>query len=78
MVFTRRFNICHIQVLLMNLNLVPQAVNVVMGDNLYELKFHVELNPNGSCPQPMDMDNQHEDGGEDARERAGEEGNGNN
>jgi hypothetical protein len=57
MVFTRRFDICHLQVLLMNLILVPHAVNVVIGDNLYELKFRVELNPNGSSLQSMEMDN---------------------
>jgi hypothetical protein len=61
----------------MNPNLVPQAINVVIGDNLYQLKFRVELNPNSSSPQPMDMDNQHEDDGEDTREDA-VEGNGNN
>jgi hypothetical protein len=57
MVFTRRFDICHLQVLLINPNLVPQPVNVVIGDNLYELKFCVELNLNGSNPQLMEMDN---------------------
>jgi hypothetical protein len=57
MVFTRRFDICHLQVLLINPNLVPQADNVVIGDNLYELKFCVELNLNESNPQLMEMDN---------------------
>jgi hypothetical protein len=57
MVFTRRFDICCLQVLLMNPNLIPQVVNVVIRDNLYELKFHVELNRNGSSPQPMEIDN---------------------
>jgi hypothetical protein len=74
MVFMRRFDICHLQVLLMNPNLVPQAVNVVIGENLYELQFCVELNPSGSAPQPMDMDDQHEDGGVGAREDSGGDG----
>jgi hypothetical protein len=76
MVFTRRFDICRLLVLLMNPNLVSQAVNVVIGENLYELKFHVELNPSGSAPQLMDMDNQHEDGGAGAREVSGGDGRG--
>jgi hypothetical protein len=67
MVFTRRFDICHLQVLLMNLNLVPLAVNMVIGDNLYTLKFLVELNLNGSNPQPMEMDSE-QDAGKDGRE----------
>jgi hypothetical protein len=61
----------------MNSNMVLESVNVVIGDNLYELKFRVELNPSGSNPQPMDMNNQHEDGGADAREDFGREGRGN-
>jgi hypothetical protein len=35
---------------------------VVIGDNLYELKFWVELNLNDSSPQPMDMDRRQEEG----------------
>jgi hypothetical protein len=44
----------------MNPNLVPQAVNVVIGENLYELKFRVELDPIGSNPQLMEMDSEQE------------------
>jgi hypothetical protein len=43
--------------MVMNPNLIPQAVNVVIGDNLYELKFWVEMNTEAGNPQPMDMDN---------------------
>jgi hypothetical protein len=50
--------------------LIPQAINVVIEDNLYQLKFCVELNTNGSSPQPMGMDNLRDDGGADAREDA--------
>jgi hypothetical protein len=63
MVFTRRFDICCLQVLVMNPNLIPQTVNVVIGDNLYELKFYVKLNLSGDSPQPMEMDNFQEGGG---------------
>jgi hypothetical protein len=70
MVFTRRFNICRFQVLVMNPNLIPAAVNVVIEDNLYELKFRVELNSNDSSLQLMDMDRRPEDGGADSRDEA--------
>jgi hypothetical protein len=62
-------------VLLLNPNLVPQVVNVVIGENLYELKFRVEVNPNGSAPQLMEMNGQHEGGG--AGENTGGDGRGN-
>jgi hypothetical protein len=64
LVFTRRFDICHLQVLVLNKNSIPQAANVVIGDNLYELNFRVELNPCGDNPQPMEMDNPQEGGGD--------------
>jgi hypothetical protein len=70
MVFTRRFDICRFQVLVMNPNLIPAAVNVVIEDNLYELKFRVELNSNDSSLQLMDMDRRPEDGGADSRDEA--------
>jgi hypothetical protein len=66
--------VCGLQVLLINPNLVPQAVNVVIRDNLYELKFLVEINPTGSSPQLMETDHQHEDGGSEPRKEAGEYG----
>jgi hypothetical protein len=34
-------------------------MNVVMGDNLYELKFRVEHHMDNNNPQPMEMDNDH-------------------
>jgi hypothetical protein len=64
MVFTRRFDICRHQVLVINPNLIPAAVNVVIGDNLYELKFRVELNSYDN------MDRRPEDGGADSRDEA--------
>jgi hypothetical protein len=60
MIFTRRFDICRLNVLLMNPNLVPPAVNVVIGKILYELKFGVELDPCGSNPQPIETDSEQE------------------
>jgi hypothetical protein len=37
-------------------NLIPQVVDVVIGDYLYELKFRVESEAEGDQPLPMDMD----------------------
>jgi hypothetical protein len=38
------------QVMVMDPNLIPQAVNVVIGENLYELKFHVEWASDAAKP----------------------------
>jgi hypothetical protein len=35
----------------------------VIGDGLYELKFHVEMNDDGRNPHPMDMDHNPEGDG---------------
>jgi hypothetical protein len=77
MVFTRRFDICRLQALVVNQNLIPQVVNVVIGNNLYDLNFHVELIPDGNNPQLMEMDNSHEEGGADRRNDKGGNGTGN-
>jgi hypothetical protein len=39
MVFTRKHDICHLQVLVLDLNLIPQFLDVVIGDYLYTLQF---------------------------------------
>jgi hypothetical protein len=71
MVFTREFDICRMQVLVMNPNLIPSLVNVVIGENLYELKFQVELAAKASNPQPMETDHQGDEGSDP---RGGTEG----
>jgi hypothetical protein len=43
-------------VAVLDLNLIPQVVDVVIGDYLYELKFRVESEAEGDQPLPMDMD----------------------
>jgi hypothetical protein len=45
--------------MVINPNLIPQSVNVVIGEGLYELKFRVELNGASGAPQLMDMDGNH-------------------
>jgi hypothetical protein len=39
MEFTRQHGISWLQVMVMNPNLIPQSVNIVTGDSLYELMF---------------------------------------
>jgi hypothetical protein len=63
MEFTRRHGISQVQVMVMNPNLIPHTVNIVIGEGLYELKFWVELNVEETKQQPMDMDDNHEDDG---------------
>ncbi|TVU40757.1 hypothetical protein EJB05_14233, partial [Eragrostis curvula] len=54
--FTRKHDICRMQVLVLDPNLIPQFVDVVIGDYLYELQFMVEENVDEDNPEPMDMD----------------------
>jgi hypothetical protein len=68
MLFLRRFEISRLQVMVMDPNLIPQAANVVIGENLYELKFRVEGASDAAKPQPMDMDPFHDEGGHESRD----------
>jgi hypothetical protein len=61
MVFTRKYDICRMQVLVLDPNLIPQFVDVVIGDSLYTLQFRVEENLNDNEPTPMDMDDFHDE-----------------
>jgi hypothetical protein len=56
MEFTRQHGISRVQVMVMNPNLIPHSVNIVIGDGFYELKFQVKMNTEEGNPQPMDMD----------------------
>jgi hypothetical protein len=79
MVLTRRFDISQVQVLVMNPILIPQSVNVVIGENLYELRFRVELEGEVSNPQPMEMDHSYDHEPDQCKElRGGSEDNGSN
>jgi hypothetical protein len=63
MVFTRNHGISRMHVLVLNPNLIPKSINIVIGDGLYELKFRVELNGEVGTPHLMEMD-QDQDGDE--------------
>jgi hypothetical protein len=56
MEFTRQHGISRVQVMVMNPNLIPHSVNIVIGDGFYELKFQVKMSTEEGNPQPMDMD----------------------
>lgn len=66
MLFTRQYGRCRLQVLVLDPNIIPQYVDVVIGDFLYELRFRVEKNLEDSNPEPMDMDDITEDGNGEA------------
>jgi hypothetical protein len=57
MVFTRKYEVCRLQVLVLDPNLIPQFVDVVIGESLYSLWFKVETNGDGEEPVLMEMDN---------------------
>ncbi|KAF8735683.1 hypothetical protein HU200_014448 [Digitaria exilis] len=67
MKFTRLLDTCRLQVLVFDPNIIPQTVDVVIGDYLYELRFRVEQNVDGNNPEPMDMDFGNEDKGGDTK-----------
>jgi hypothetical protein len=39
MKFTNKFDVCRLQVLVLDPSIIPQYVDVVIGDFLYELQF---------------------------------------
>jgi hypothetical protein len=61
MVFTRKHDICRLQVLIFYLNLIPQFVDVVIGECMYTLQFCVEECVSEDEPEPMEMDDYPED-----------------
>jgi hypothetical protein len=61
MLFTREHGIRRIQVMVIDPNLIPDFVDVVIGDFLYEVQFRVEIEDNSPHSAPMDMDNKEDD-----------------
>lgn len=56
MMFMWNYGICRLQVLVVDPNLTPQFVNVVIGDYMYELRFRVEAGGDGTDKPPMPFD----------------------
>jgi hypothetical protein len=75
--FTNKYEICHLQVLVLDASLLPQFVDVVIGDNLYELQFRVEENMDNDNPEPMDMDDLDLEVGDDDQQNNGKKDIGN-
>lgn len=56
MIFTWQHGICRLQVLVVDPNLIPQFVNVVIGDYMDELRFQVEAGGDGTDQTPLPFD----------------------
>lgn len=56
MKLTKRYEVAHLQVLVLDHSLIPESVDVIIGDFLYELQFKVGPK-NDDEPVPMEMDN---------------------
>ncbi|XP_035823077.1 uncharacterized protein [Zea mays] len=63
MKFTNQYGICRLQVMVLDPLLIPQFIEVVIGECLFELQFRVEENMDSDSPVPVDMDDF--SGGED-------------
>jgi hypothetical protein len=59
--FTRQFNRPRMQILVLDPALIPISVDVVIGDNVYELHFKVEPEDMQENPKPVDMDEDGDD-----------------
>ncbi|XP_021313908.1 uncharacterized protein LOC110434354 [Sorghum bicolor] len=68
MVFTNNTGRCRMKVVVLASNLIPDFVDVVIGDQVYSLQFKIEENPTGE-PQVIDMDSTSE---EDPKEKENE------
>ena len=77
MKFTNKYEICRLQVLVLDASLLPQFVDVVIGDNLYELQFRVEENMDNDNPEPMDMEDLDLEVGDEDQQNNGNKGIGN-
>lgn len=56
MKFVKKHEMGRLLVAVLDPELVPDLVDIVIGDFVYELQFRVESEENGSIPQPIDMD----------------------
>jgi hypothetical protein len=61
MIFTRQFNKARMQVLVLDLALIATSVDVVIGDNVYELHFEVEPDEMSENSRPLDMEDDSDD-----------------
>lgn len=81
MIFTWKHEICWLHVLVVDPNLIPQYINVFIGDYMYELRFWVEGGSDRNDHNPIaldfmdngDADAQREDGMEEDKPTKGKE-----
>lgn len=71
--FTRKFGRSRMQVMVLDSNLIPKYVDVVIGDFLYELQFRVEDKVDENVPQPIVMDTDDQDEDEEQKKNGAEE-----
>jgi hypothetical protein len=60
-IFTRQYNRARLQVLVLDPALIPTSVDVVIGDNVYELHFKVEPDEMRDNPGMLDMEDDNSD-----------------
>jgi hypothetical protein len=75
-IFTHQYNCLRMQVLALDPALIPTIVDVVIGDNVYELPFRIEPEGMQEEPKPLYMvdDNDEFDKKEEGGEGDGEQG----
>ena len=56
MKFTKKFGRARMKVAVLDPNLIPNLVDIVIGDFVYELQFRVEQDMSDGEPQVIDMD----------------------
>uniref|UniRef100_K3ZCU6 CCHC-type domain-containing protein n=1 Tax=Setaria italica TaxID=4555 RepID=K3ZCU6_SETIT len=61
--FTKQHGVARLRVALLNPDLIPDLVEVVTGEYVYELQFRVETDGMANNPVPIDMDIDPENGG---------------
>jgi len=69
MKFTKANGRPRIRVAVLNPDLIPKFIDVVIGDYVYELQFRVEEGGENAVPSLLDMDSQPEDDGTGTKER---------
>jgi hypothetical protein len=56
MIFTQQYNQLRMQVIVLDPELVPTSMDVVIDDNVYELHFRMEREGMQEAPHPLEME----------------------
>ncbi|WVZ93110.1 hypothetical protein U9M48_039117 [Paspalum notatum var. saurae] len=73
MKFTKLSGRARLQVAMLNPEYIPEFIDIVIGDYVYELQFRVEKEGEGAMPTLIDMDTQPEEDGNKEYERQDED-----